>query len=73
MFFISYTPKIRAPQFVKNIGALVEESKRITINFAVLEDAFEAANAVKSAGCFNVYVSDQEDPDRRYMIPKQYR
>lgn len=48
-------------------------NKRTVIRFATLEDAFIAAGAVsKIHGC-TVYVSDTENPEGRYMIPKRYR
>lgn len=56
---------------VKNIGAIVEPSARIVIKFAVLEDAFTAARAVRKAGCNDVFVSNTEDPDARYLVPKE--
>lgn len=72
MYFISYTPHITTPYEAKTFGSLVTEGKRITIKFAVLEDALVAAGAVKKACCHDVYVSSEEDTESRYMIPRKY-
>ena len=72
MYTINYTcllMGIRIP--VKNIGALVEPAEKTVIKFAVLEDAFTAARAVRKAGCNDVFVSNTEDPEARYLIPKE--
>lgn len=55
---------------VKHIGATVAPAERTVIKFAQLDDAFEAARAVLSAGAQTAFVSDTEDTERRYMIPK---
>ncbi len=72
MFIISYTPHVTTPYETKTFGSLVTEGKRITIKFAVLEDALVAAGAVKRACCHDVYVSSEEDTESRYMIPRKY-
>lgn len=72
MFIISYTPRQETPIEVKTFGSLVTEGKRITIKFAVLEDALVAAGAVKRAKCHDVFVSSEEDAEARYIIPRKY-
>jgi hypothetical protein len=69
MYTINYTPCLLGKATpVKAIGATVVPSERTVINFAVLEDAFLAACAVEEAGYHDVYVSDTDDPDGRYMF-----
>lgn len=71
MYTVNYTPCLLGKATpVKTIGASVVPSERTTIKLAVLEDAFVAARAVKAAGCNDVYVSDTENPDGRYMVPR---
>lgn len=55
---------------VRYIGATVAPAERTVIKFAQLDDAFEAARAVLSAGAQTAFVSDTEDTERRYMIPR---
>lgn len=53
---------------VKHIGAIEDVDERIVVKFARLEDAFEAARAIRSLN-LAVFVSNTEDPDGRYLIP----
>lgn len=71
MYTISYVyVQLGKATPVKHIGATVELAERTVIKFAQLDDAFEAARAVLSAGAQTVFVSDTEDTNRRYMIPR---
>ena len=72
MYTINYVPVLIGIAIpVKAIEAVVLPAERTVIEFAVLEDAFEAARAVREAGYHDVYVSNTEDPDARYMIPRR--
>lgn len=47
-------------------------SENVQIRFATLEDACFAAASVKQAGIAKVSVSDTDDPDAFYMVPRDY-
>ncbi len=71
MYTINYSYiQLGKPVPVKHVGATVELAKRTVIKFAKLEDAFVAAKAVETAGAQGVFVSNTEDPDARYLIPR---
>ena len=42
---------------------------KVVVAFACLQDALDAAIALKSAGIQRVFVTDTKDPDNRYLIP----
>ena len=71
MYTISYVfVQLGKATPVRKIGATVMPAERTVVKFARLDDAFDAARAVLSAGAQTAFVSDTEDPERRYMIPK---
>ena len=72
MYTVNYTPIQFGVAFpVKAIGASIVPAEKTVIEFAVLEDAFDAARAVKEAGYHDVHVSNTDDPDARYLIPRR--
>ena len=71
MFTCNYTAKLDVVESVNVVGSLVEESKRTVIQFATLEDACIAVCAVRASGCVDAFVSNTEDTNARYLIPKR--
>lgn len=55
---------------VRNVGPTIGIAEPTVIKFATLGDALDAARAVRAAGAQTVFVSDTEDEERRYMIPR---
>lgn len=67
MYTVSYYPcEIGKAIPVRVIGAEVETSRKMEIQFATLDDAYMAAVAVDKAGCINVNVRDTNG--RHYAV-----
>lgn len=67
MYIVSYVPRQLGKAIpVKAVGASVLPAEKIAIQFATLDDAYMAAEAVDKAGCINVNVCDTEG--KRYAV-----